>query len=333
LSFTAYDPKTNKRVPISRNYRRVDAFWNMLSDYGRSVDIVGWLATYRPRTFAASWSPTGSATWPTAAPAPPLDAGQHLARNARRRYRHAALSGDRGRVRRLPALRAGRPSGVRGQSRQAVRHPESGQQHDQALCIDRSYRNIARHLLETDKPDLLAVYFELPDATSHLFMHYAPPRQPETDAAKYEMFKNAVEEAYVLQDEIIGQLMALADDNTVVMLASDHGFRSGASRPKISPEIAAGKAAMWHRLEGIICLYGKGIRAGHRIESASILDIARRCSPCKACRSRPTCPARCSPKRSIRRSLGRSTAPRCRRCSASAPRRRRRSTTRSLRTR
>jgi len=31
---------------------------------------------------------------------------------------------------------------------------------------------------------------------------------------------------------------------------------------------------MWHRLEGIVCLYGAGIRPGHRIESASILDIA-----------------------------------------------------------
>ncbi|MCK5497488.1 MAG: tetratricopeptide repeat protein, partial [Hyphomicrobiaceae bacterium] len=108
----------------------------------------------------------------------------------------------------------------------------------------------------------------------HLFLHYAPPRQPEVDEAVYNMYKNAITEAYVYQDSIIGEFMARCDDNTVLIVASDHGFKSGASRPKLRPEIWAGHAASWHRMDGIICLYGNGIRKGARIENASVLDIA-----------------------------------------------------------
>ena len=45
LNFTAIDPETGEKIPITRMYRKVDAFWNMMSDYGRTVDIVGWLVT------------------------------------------------------------------------------------------------------------------------------------------------------------------------------------------------------------------------------------------------------------------------------------------------
>ena len=45
LNFTVVDPKTGERAPVSRLQRKVDAFWNMLGDYNRSVAVIGWLAT------------------------------------------------------------------------------------------------------------------------------------------------------------------------------------------------------------------------------------------------------------------------------------------------
>jgi tetratricopeptide (TPR) repeat protein len=138
----------------------------------------------------------------------------------------------------------------------------------------RTYANIATHLLATDKPDFLAVYFELIDATKHLFMHYAPPKQTHVDDAGYQRYKDAVAQAYVEQDRIISQLMELCDDNTVLIVISDHGFKSGESRPQQSPEIWAGKAAYWHLADGIVCIYGPGIKPGYTIANAGILDIA-----------------------------------------------------------
>ena len=46
LNFTIVDPASGTKVPITRYHRKVDAFWNMLGDYGRTVGIVGWLATH-----------------------------------------------------------------------------------------------------------------------------------------------------------------------------------------------------------------------------------------------------------------------------------------------
>ena len=64
------------------------------------------------------------------------------------------------------------------------------------------------------------------------------------------------------------------DDDTVLMVVSDHGFKHGRSRLKNRPEIWAGNAAQWHRLDGVICLYGPGIKKGHEIRGATILDVA-----------------------------------------------------------
>jgi len=274
LNFTVVDPETGKKVPISRLHRKVDAFWNILSDYGRSIDIVGWLATF---------------------PAEPINGIMVTDRLGYLAY--AETDDDGGPIRGSVS-----PLGMQDEITRLV--VESSEvtwdefrgfvdidrdtfEKNRSLAFDpknpvnnmimlyastRTFSNIANHLADGD-PDFLGVYFELVDATKHLFMHYAPPRQPEIDPADFEKFSNAVAEAYVTQDGIIGNFMDRLDDETVLIVVSDHGFKSGASRPKLSPEIWAGKAAFWHRINGVICMYGNGIRGGGKIENASIVDI------------------------------------------------------------
>ena len=60
---------------------------------------------------------------------------------------------------------------------------------------------------------------------------------PDVDKASFGKFKDAVAQAYVYQDEILGQLMERCDDNTILMVVSDHGFKSGSSRLRNRPEI------------------------------------------------------------------------------------------------
>ena len=85
LSFTAYDAKTGKRVPISR----ARAKW-MLSgtcwETRTFRDIVGWLRTFPAGTSAVSWSRIESGTWRTRAAAKRSDgAGKHVTERARPR--------------------------------------------------------------------------------------------------------------------------------------------------------------------------------------------------------------------------------------------------------
>ncbi|MFQ5510241.1 MAG: alkaline phosphatase family protein [Candidatus Krumholzibacteriia bacterium] len=275
LNFTVVDPKTGKKVPISRRARRVDAFWNMLSDAGRRVSIVGWLATFpaeaingtmvtdRVGYLAYADAADDSAVLPGS-----VSPAERLAEISELVLPSESVTYDEFK----PFIDIDRDTFLKNRaSAFDPKNPINSMIMLYASTL--SYHRIAMELLGPEQPDFLAVYFELVDATKHLFMHYAPPRLPDTDDTAYRKFKNAVAEAYVLQDRIIGELLEKCDDRTVVIVASDHGFKSGALRPRLRPEIWAGKAAFWHKLDGIICLYGNGIRPGRRIENASVLDV------------------------------------------------------------
>jgi predicted AlkP superfamily phosphohydrolase/phosphomutase len=44
--FVATNPQTGKQLPVTSRMRKVKALWNVLSDAGRSVAVVGWWATW-----------------------------------------------------------------------------------------------------------------------------------------------------------------------------------------------------------------------------------------------------------------------------------------------
>jgi Flp pilus assembly protein TadD len=276
LNFTVDDPQTGKKIPITRRYRKVDAFWNMMSDYGRTVDIIGWLATYPAESingmmvsdrvgylaFASSdpeSSPGSGAISPPVRYSEIMDlivGSGDVSFAEMKRFMHIdETTLDKSRAATFDPL-----------------NPISNMILIYATAL--SYRNIALHLLEKDRPDFLGVYFELVDAAGHLFMPYAPPRQADVSDEDYRIFKDAVTEAYILQDRIIGEMLEWCDENTIVMIASDHGFKTGDARLKAGAEIAGGHAAEWHQIDGVVCLYGNGIIPGYRIEDASVIDIA-----------------------------------------------------------
>jgi Flp pilus assembly protein TadD len=273
LSFTIADPSTGKKVPVSRLYRKVDAFWNMLSDYDRAVSVVGWLATF---------------------PAEPIDGVMVTDRVGYLAYAEGggAVAGSvspEARLDDVASLVVPSASITWEEFRRFVHVDRETFLKNRAMTFDpknpinnmimlyastRTFNNIANRLAD-EQPSLLAVYFELVDATKHLFMHYAPPREADVDENAYALCKDAVDEAYVYQDSIIGSFIERCDrEGAVLMVVSDHGFKSGVSRPKFRPEIWAGKAAFWHRIDGIVCFYGRGIRRGAQLTDASILDIA-----------------------------------------------------------
>ncbi|HEX5132455.1 MAG TPA: alkaline phosphatase family protein [Candidatus Krumholzibacteria bacterium] len=274
LNFTVVDPKSGARVPISRLYRRVDAFWNMLGDYGRRVAVIGWLATdpaepvdglmVTDKFGYLAYAPDDTARAP---------AGSVYPSARRDDLSRLVVHGDAvpaAEILRFVAIPPAEIAEHRGDF--DPKDPINNLIHLYASTL--SFRNIALHEIESGTPDVLAVYFEWVDAMSHLFMLHTPPRMPDVPSAEYDRFHGAVEQAYVLQDEILGQILDAVDDRTIVAVVSDHGFKSGAERLHNRPEIWAGNAAKWHRLNGIVGFYGPGVRAGTTLADASILDIA-----------------------------------------------------------
>ncbi len=275
LTFSAPNPQTGRSSPISRYYRRVDAFWNFLSDYGRSVVVVGWFATFpaeqvngvlvSDRLGSLANAPVEGFRIPRGTVFPPersdeiLDLVEHaeeISFEECSRYIH--LDRDE-----FEALRfAGR----------GLKNPV--QSFNKLYAATHTVANVALHFLDQDQPDVLVAYFSWLDSMSHLFMRFAPPQLPEVSDEQYERYKDAIRQTYIEQDRILGRFMERMDDDTVIMVLSDHGFKYGDTRMRTSRKAWVDNPGEWHRSRGVLALMGKGIKQGVVFQGASIMDVA-----------------------------------------------------------
>jgi predicted AlkP superfamily phosphohydrolase/phosphomutase len=275
LSFTVFDPRLKKKVPITREYRKVDAVWNMLSRYGRTVDVVGWLATYPAEEINGVMVTDKVGYLAFASPERGEDVSGRISPEERRaEIESLMLRGEDvtyGEFQRFLHINRGEFE----KNRDIPFDPKN--RVNNMILLYASTKSVGRiglHLLQEDEPDLLAVYFEFVDATGHLFMPFAPPRRSEVSEDDYARYKDAVEEAYVYQDSLVGEFMKRCGEGTVLMVVSDHGFKSGGARLRGGAEVWGGRAAMWHRPYGVVCFYGDGVKKGYKIDGASVIDVA-----------------------------------------------------------
>ena len=140
-----------------------------------------------------------------------------------------------------------------------------------AQCV--SIQAVGTWLMENRPWDFTAMYFEGIDHFCHAFMPYAPPRLPHIKEELYEIYKDVIAGAYRFHDMMLGRQLALAGEDAYVILCSDHGFLSGAHRPRFTPREPAGPA-YWHRELGIFVMKGPGVRKDELTFGTSLLDIA-----------------------------------------------------------
>jgi tetratricopeptide (TPR) repeat protein len=127
-------------------------------------------------------------------------------------------------------------------------------------------------LLATQAWDFAAVYYTGLDHFGHAFMRYHPPRMAGVSEADFSIYQQVMANAYRYHDAMLGTLLGYADENTTVILMSDHGFHSDHLRPGYIPAEAAGPAVE-HRHFGILCMKGPGLKVNQPIYGAGLLDI------------------------------------------------------------
>jgi predicted AlkP superfamily phosphohydrolase/phosphomutase len=92
------------------------------------------------------------------------------------------------------------------------------------LCdMTRQHFAMARHVWSTREPDFLMQVEIGPDRLHHAFFAELDPTHPRHDA--HAPLCDAGERYYALLDRELSELVALADDETAIVLASDHGAR------------------------------------------------------------------------------------------------------------
>ena len=127
-------------------------------------------------------------------------------------------------------------------------------------------------LIQLEPCDFMAIYFDGIDHFCHGFMKYHPPRLEWVDEADYELYKEVVNAGYQFHDMMLGTYLQLIDDDTTVIIVSDHGFHPDHLRPREIPNEPAGPADE-HRQFGIVAMMGPRLRRDAHLFGASLLDI------------------------------------------------------------
>jgi Flp pilus assembly protein TadD len=280
VDFLIRDPRTGARLPISSNFRRAKALWNILTDAGLESDWVAWWATWPAERIrghmvsdrvayslfdvGASEEDLVGAVWP-----------QGLLDEIRSQRREADAVGI-DEVRRLARVdsddleRARRRPGT-GAPRHGYAEPLTHL--TRILASTATYHRAALHLLEKGPAPLTAVYYQMIDEVGHRFAHCAPPRLGLCSDADFLRYRDTLAAAYRHQDALLGELLDRVPAGTVTIVLSDHGFQNGEERPADLPPDIEGRPGEWHRAYGIFVIHGPGIAAG-RIDTVSLYDIA-----------------------------------------------------------
>ncbi len=117
---------------------------------------------------------------------------------------------------------------------------------------DEFFTLLGLHFKEQYDPDFFAVYMRQTDGMGHRY---------------WDRNISGVEDHYRVVDGLVGKLTEDIDEDTTVIIISDHGFGSiNSSLEGLNRTLSS------HRINGIILMAGPNIKRG-RIENASVLDM------------------------------------------------------------
>jgi predicted AlkP superfamily phosphohydrolase/phosphomutase/tetratricopeptide (TPR) repeat protein len=266
LGFAEPSPDGEGLRPITNISRKTKAIWNILSQSGKKCNVVSWWPSHpaEPINGVMVSNHYHRAVAPHGKPWPLRPGTVHPVRLTRN----------------LAALR------VHPQEIDAAlimnfvpRLAEIDQEKDTRIetlgkiVAECTTVNKAATALMIHEPwDFTAVYFDSIDHFCHAFMNCHAPRLPWIDEKDFGLYKDVVVGGYIYHDILLGALLELTDDNTTVMIVSDHGFHSDHLRPRHIPMEPAGPAAQ-HRAYGILAVKGPGVLKDEILYGASLLDI------------------------------------------------------------
>src|SRR5579863_4741539 len=80
--------------------------------------------------------------------------------------------------------------------------------------------------LEKTQQGLCACVFDTTDRVQHMFWRYLDEDHPAARDVPHDQQPSVIQDLYTRMDELIGRVMKQVDDKTLLMVVSDHGFKS-----------------------------------------------------------------------------------------------------------
>lgn len=190
------DPRTADFAIISSADLRGQTVWDIASDHGRQVGVVNFPVGYPPHPING-FMISGLLTPQTATDFTyPAELRAEIEANVGRYYVFPQVLNNRG---------------------------------NEAAYLEELHRTLDRRLQTTcyllqNKPwDLYFVLFGETDWVMHAFWKHHDPTHPHHDPAEAQTFRHAIRGLYEHADQAVGEILKLVDDDTTVILMSDHG--------------------------------------------------------------------------------------------------------------
>ena len=275
LDFIITDPATGQKAPITSDYRKVQAFWNILSAFKLRTDVVGWWASYPAEKINGTMITERLFFSLFGIEPPRMAPGNTYPPDAEARFAPLMVPAEKvpleevGRYVHLDRAELERRWAEGVQSGNLYSDPVNHLR--RILAVTRSVFNITETLMR-EPFDALAFYVEGPDTVAHRFAQCLPPRLPWIPEAEYQAGRDALPRYYESIDADLGRLMRLGPPDAVWIIASDHGFFTGEARPSARPDDFGTGAPEWHRLTGVLAISGPGVRPGE-LKDVNIYDL------------------------------------------------------------
>ncbi len=272
--FTAVNQTTGEQLPVTSHMRKVKALWDIFSDVGRRVAVVGWWATWPAERV------NGDVVSDHTCYHFLFRQGQDPSKDAGGiTYPPELFDRIKPLVRRPTDITPQEASRFIDVTPQELERPfefdDPVGHFKWALATADSYRRIGLQLWKQERPDVMFVYIEATDSVSHLFGHLFRAQGLSGELlTQQKKFGRVVEQMYIYADQILGEYMnALGRDGALVVM-SDHGFVLGELQDDPSKTRDMRRVSeRFHREHGILYLYGHHVKRG-RLDDAKILDVA-----------------------------------------------------------
>ena len=268
LGFIELVPNQKALRPVTANSRKTRAIWNILHHNGLKSNLVGWWPSFpaepingaivTDRFQKVSHDPTKQR---------PIDKGTiHPEELTKELEDLRMFPWEITKEHFLPFMPL------------AARIDQKGKNNglspfSRILTQNVSIHNAATYLLRNTEWDFMAIYFDMIDHFCHSFMKYHPPKLPQISQENYEIYKDVVVSAYRFQDMMLARVLQLIDEDTTVIIMSDHGYQSGSNRILKMPKVAAAPA-LEHRQFGMFVAKGPNIKKNEKIFGLSLIDVA-----------------------------------------------------------
>jgi len=247
MGFVVKDVDSGVLIPVTSNLRKVEAIWNILTNFNKRSIVLNYPVTYPPEKINGIMY--GKLKYPpflvnlklnfSSYLNYPLVYPENISSILSELYDRASLKFD----------------------------PNFEELNDLILGEEFSLYFLKQ------KWDFFTIYINSIDSAQHRYWKYMEPekfKEAVWDIKPEDLikFRYRIQDTYIQTNNFIGEILKKIDKKTIIFIVSDHG---GEPMQEFDPKMPhiSGK----HNINGIIIIKGKNIKRNFVLKEASILDI------------------------------------------------------------